>query len=278
MDQIREHALSILRDLDSINYLAIAAVLCSAWILKKLVDIAIPWVTGRLAPGWRLRLLPLIPFLRLVIILGSALLILPMVVRPTAANLIALASIFGIVLGFAFKEYATNLLAGVVVVFEKPYRPGDFVRIGDAYGEVLAVNHRSLRLVTPDDTVVTIPHGVIWKDPVYNANDGKRTLLCVATWHLVPEHDSVRAREILRDTALSSPFLDCDRPVSVIVAETPLGTHYALKAYPVDSRDQFDFLTDLSVRGKAALLAAGFTCATADAAIARAGNTGLPPA
>lgn len=277
MDQIREHALSILRDLNSINYLAIAAILCGAWLLKKLVDSAIPWLTARLAPGWRLRLLPLIPVLRLAIILACGLLILPMVVRPTAANLIALAWVFGIVLGFAFKEYATNLLAGVVVVFEKPYRPGDFVRIGDAYGEVLAVNHRSLRLVTPDDTVVTIPHGVIWKEPVYNANDGKRTLMCVATWRLDPGHDSARAREILRDTALSSPYLDCDRQVFVIVEETPLGTRYALKAYPVDSRDQFDFLTDVSVRGKAALLAAGFTCATAEAAIAPAGKAGSSP-
>jgi len=41
--------------------------------------------------------------------------------------------------------------------------------------------------------------------------------------------------------------------VSVVVSEKPWGTHYRLKAYPVDSRDQFRFISDLTVRGKALL-------------------------
>ena len=35
--------------------------------------------------------------------------------------------------------------------------------------------------------------------------------------------------------------------------EKPWGTHYRLKAYPIDGREQFNFITDLTVRGKAAL-------------------------
>jgi hypothetical protein len=44
--------------------------------------------------------------------------------------------------------------------------------------------------------------------------------------------------------------------------EKPWGTHYRLKAYPVEPRDQFQFITDLTVRGKAALLALGAAFAT----------------
>jgi hypothetical protein len=42
-------------------------------------------------------------------------------------------------------------------------------------------------------------------------------------------------------------------PFAVIVTEKPWGTHYRLKAYPVDSAQQFQFVSDLTVRGKAAL-------------------------
>jgi hypothetical protein len=41
----------------------------------------------------------------------------------------------------------------------------------------------------------------------------------------------------------------------VIVQEKPWGTHYKLKAHVKDSRDQFQFVTDLTIRGKEALRA-----------------------
>jgi small conductance mechanosensitive channel len=39
----------------------------------------------------------------------------------------------------------------------------------------------------------------------------------------------------------------------VVVAEKPWGTHYRVKAYPVDGRQEFQFISDLTVRRKAAL-------------------------
>lgn len=37
----------------------------------------------------------------------------------------------------------------------------------------------------------------------------------------------------------------------------PWGTHYRIRAYPMDPRQQFRFTTDLTIRGKAALAEAG---------------------
>ncbi|MDO9532345.1 MAG: mechanosensitive ion channel family protein, partial [Deltaproteobacteria bacterium] len=37
----------------------------------------------------------------------------------------------------------------------------------------------------------------------------------------------------------------------------PWGTHYQLKAYPLDSREQFQFISDLTVRGKDVLAKMG---------------------
>ena len=51
--------------------------------------------------------------------------------------------------------------------------------------------------------------------------------------------------------------------MTVIVAEKPWGTHYRLKAYVKESREQFLFLTDLTVRGKDALRSMGVRFAQA---------------
>ena len=61
--------------------------------------------------------------------------------------------------------------------------------------------------------------------------------------------------------ALASSYRLPDSKVTVIVSEKPWGTHYYLKAYVKESRDQYLLTTDLTVRGKAMLLAAGIKAA-----------------
>jgi len=149
------------------------------------------------------------------------------------------------------------LIAGVVTLYERPYRPGDWITINGTYGEVRSIGLRSVHLVTPDDTEVIIPHQYFWNSSVHNANSGARDLMCVAEFYLHPEHNAFMARHKLREVAVTSPYLNLNRPISVVVLEKPWGTLYRVKAYPIDSRDQFQFLSDLTVRGKHALKTIG---------------------
>jgi small conductance mechanosensitive channel len=156
-------------------------------------------------------------------------------------------------LGFALKDYVSGLIAGIVALYEQPYRPGDRIKIDDVYGEVKTVGLRAIKIITPDDTLVTIPDAKIWSTSIYNSNTGKPKQLCVANFFLEPEHDGSVVHQKLFDVALTSPYRQARRPIYVTVSETPWGTHYRLKAYPIDGRDQFQFITDLTVRGKTAL-------------------------
>jgi len=62
---------------------------------------------------------------------------------------------------------------------------------------------------------------------------------------------------------------DARNEVGVVVQEKPWGTHYKLKAYVKESREQFEFLTDLTIRGKEALRAMNISFAQAPYAEAR---------
>lgn len=240
----------ILREASEIPWLRIATIVVAAWLLVRLLTWALPRAAEALPAGVRVRLLPLVPALRLAITVIAILWIVPLVISPTPQNLVAVLGALGIALGFALKDYASSLVAGVVAVYERPYRPGDWVRIRDVYGEVRSVGLRALELVTPEDDVVSIPHGVIWTEGVANANDGARTLQVVARLWLAPDHDGARMRDRLLEVAWTSPWLDVTRYVEVIVREEPWGTRYDVKAYPLEARDQFRFLSDLTVRAK----------------------------
>ena len=145
----------------------------------------------------------------------------------------------------------------MVTLYEIPYRVGDWIEVDGTYGEVRSINMRTLEIVTPDDTVVVIPHIKLWDRMFFNANDGSRNLQCVADFYLHPAHDGIRVKNILMDVALTSPFLKLENPVKVVAKEETQGTFYRIRAYPVYPADQFEFITDLTLRGKSALLDAG---------------------
>jgi small-conductance mechanosensitive channel len=253
--------------LEEIHYFRIAFIIVVAIGLISLVQRFLPWI-ARYVPGrGRLYILPLVPILRIVIIVMTFLTVFPMIVKPTAQNVFALFGALGLALGFAFKDYVSGLIAGIVALYEQPYRPGDWVTVDGSYGEIESMGLRSFRMVTPDDTVVTVPHAKLWTSNIANANDGKREHLCVANFHLHPAHDGSAVRRKLFDVALASPYLQLKRPLTVIAAEQPWGTQYRVKAYPVDGRDEFAFITDLTVRGKSALNELGVVWTTAPVAV-----------
>ena len=257
----------ILKNLHQIDLVRIFLVVAVAWLLIRAVERLFPWLAQRVTGRLRPYLLPSVPVFRLLILIGAIVSIIPLIIEPTFQNLIAILGAAGLAVGFALKDYVSSILAGIVALYERPYRPGDWVQVDGAYGEVKSVGLRAFRLTTPDDTTVTIPNIKLWQSNIFNANDGKRDLMCVADFYLEPWHNAARVRQLLNDVVLTSPYVNLERPRMVVVLEKPWGTHSKVKAYPVDGRDQFQFITDLTIRGKASLEELGVRSTAAQPAI-----------
>ena len=258
----------IFQNLDQIPFPFILFIIVSALLSIYLVKKIIPQLADRLPPRFRFHLLPMVPIMRLLIMISAILIIIPSIIRPSLQNFLAIFGAAGLTLGFAFKDFASSIIAGIIALYEQPYRPGDRVEINGVYGEVRSLNLRSLSVVTPDDTVVTIPHAKIWDSCIFNSNDGSREQLCVADFYLHPDHDASRIRRLLRDVALTSPYIQLKKPVNVMLREKEWGTHYRVKAYPVDGRDEFAFISDITLRGKKALRDRAVKFATAPISVA----------
>ena len=256
-EQGQQKAAQLINDLQDISFTKIGLILLGTWLVIFVARKLFPYLAERGPSQLRLYWLGAVPILRLAMLVMAITWVIPIVFNITLQNFLVIAGALGVAIGFAFKDYVSSLIAGVVAIVERPYRPGDWVRIGDDYGEVRAVGMRAIEIRTPDDNIVHVPHEKIWQNNIANSNDGSQTLMCVASFYLRPNHNAAQVRVALRDVALNSAYLDYDKPVFVFLVDTPLGTHYKLKAYPFDMRDQFDFISDLTLRGKQAIAECG---------------------
>ena len=257
------NALGILRKLSWQDVLLVLGVLVSAWLIGAVIRWAIRHLAERVPARLRLFILRLLPISRLLIGIGAVAVIVPVLIEPKFHNVVALVASVGVALTFAFKDYVSCLVGSLVTVLENIYQPGDWIEIDGTYGEVKSVGMRAVRIVTPDDTEVSIPHLRLWSASIFNSSSGNRSLMCVADFYLHPEHDASLVRRRLMEVAEASSYRKPDTPVTVIIFEKPWGTHYRLKAYVKESREQFLFITDLTIRGKETLRSMGIRFAQA---------------
>ncbi len=257
----------MLANWDQIHLVQIALIVLAAWLANFGIRRFVPALVRTLRPHSRFFHLPWVPLLRLFVIVVAAIGITPLLIKPTPQNLLALAGTIALTIGFGFKDFVSSLLAGIVTLIERPYRVGDWVKIGETYGEITQIDLRTVSIRTPDDNQVLIPHATLWTNPLSNATCGQHDLLCETYFYLHPDHDGTTVRKALYDVAITSPYHRADRRVVVVAAQLPFGMCYKIKAHPKDARDQFLFMTDLTIRGLAVLQELGAQPVTAPTAV-----------
>ncbi len=76
--------------------------------------------------------------------------------------------IMGFTIGFALQDISRNIIAGMLLLVQKPFEIGDLVTIEEFTGRVQSVDMRSTELVTLDGNNVLIPNGNVFTMPIVN--------------------------------------------------------------------------------------------------------------
>jgi small conductance mechanosensitive channel len=84
------------------------------------------------------------------------------------APLIAGIGVVGVGLGLAMQGMLGNLVAGLTIIFTKPYRVGEYIELLSVYGQVTDIELLSTKLVHSDRSVVTIPNRKIIGEILHN--------------------------------------------------------------------------------------------------------------
>lgn len=180
----------------------------------------------------------------------------------SAQAIFALSGTLAVAGGFLLKDVAEATVAGISILVSRPFQVGDRISFGGFYGEVIDIGLRSVRLVTLDDNLVTIPSSKFLTEPVASANSGALDCMVVMPFFVAAEADHVRARQIVIDAVRASRYLYLGKPVTVLVSmklAEKLGTVVELtaKAYVYDARHEKSFASDVTDRVLRAFRGAG---------------------
>jgi small conductance mechanosensitive channel len=105
--------------------------------------------------------------LRLLLILVAVLFALS-VVGVSVGSVLGLLAVAGLAIGLAVQNILENFIAGVILLIRKPIRTGDQIISGDFEGTVEDIDFRVTRLLTYAGTVVLIPNGDVYSNPLIN--------------------------------------------------------------------------------------------------------------
>ncbi len=87
-------------------------------------------------------------------------------VKMTA--LVGLLAAAGFAVGMALQGFLGNFASGLTILFFKPYRINDWVKVSDHFGQVKSIQIFNTTLETPNDKTLIIPNGQVTDNIITN--------------------------------------------------------------------------------------------------------------
>jgi small-conductance mechanosensitive channel len=200
--------------------------------------------------NYRITFKGIIPIVR---ILGWSIIIffiISAIIKPPIETVIAVTASVGIAFGLAAQDILKNIFGGIMILFDRPFVVGDKIEVGNQYGEVIRIGLRSTRIVTPDDSTVSIPNSEIMNQSVSNANSGETNCQVVAEIYLPIDVNTEKVREVAVEAAQVSKYVYLNKPIVVLftneVNHRKSYLKMKLKAYVMDIRFEFKFKSDMT--------------------------------
>jgi|TARA_B100000530_G_scaffold282988_1_gene196938 small-conductance mechanosensitive channel len=151
------------------------------------------------------------------------------VIILTAANelginvtgIVAALGIVGLAMAFAAQDTIENIIAGIFLMVDRPFREGDRIllpkRIGSLYsswGDVTEIGLRTTRVRSTDGVLLTVPNKLFTKDTIANFNHkDDRNLRVRIRLGLVPTWENVtKGEKIVEEIAKNNEDICQEKP------------------------------------------------------------------
>ncbi len=151
--------------------------------------------------------------LKILVILSAAMLF---GLKVTA--FIAVLSALAFAVGLALQGNLSHMASGVLIIFFKPFKIGDFIVTQGYKGTVKEIQIFNTILTTLDNRIIIIPNGAVMSGPIENlsANEIRKVPM---TFGIGYPDDIDMAREVIKRVADACPHIDHSRPVDILVSE-----------------------------------------------------------
>ncbi len=189
---------------------------------------------------------------RFVIYIGAAMICMGLSIRLDSTALTVIGGALAFAVGFAMRDLVAAFIAGVTIMFDRPFQVGDRVTYAGAYGDIVKIGLRSVRLNTLDDNLITIPNNKILTDVASSGNYGALEMQVPLDFYIGLDQDMRLAMSLIQEACLTSPYIFFDRPVPLLarqqVVQDFVAFHIKARPYVFDCRYEKPFETDVHLR------------------------------
>jgi small-conductance mechanosensitive channel len=190
--------------------------------------------------------------IRLILYLGGLAAATPLVFTLSDQALLGLGGALAVAVGISLRDLVASIIAGITILIDKPFQVGDRITYAGTYGEVIEIGLRTVRLVTLDDNVVTIPNNKFLTDIVASANAGQLDMMVQMDFFVGLDQDVARAKRIVGEALASSRFTYLRKPWTIVVSEVKendvVAVRLRAKVYVLDVRYEKALETDVTER------------------------------
>lgn len=226
-------------------------ILVVTWFIVRLITTALERSGSRFVHR-RLLLNQVATLLRFCMYIGGIAAAIGASINLSREVVLALTGTVAVTIGFALKDLASSILAGLTLIVDRPFQVGDRVRFDSFYGEITTIGLRSVRLLSEDNLLVTIPNNKFLTEAVASANQGKLNMMINLQFYISPDQDIGLARRIVEECITSNRYVFLGEPWSVLVSQvmTDYGTAVRLvaKAHVLDMKYEDDYASTMTER------------------------------
>lgn len=176
---------------------------------------------------------------------------------PVGSLLTMLAAI-GAAVALAIKDNLSNLASGVVLLFTKPFKAGDYIEVDGASGSIKEIEIMHTYLDTPGHSLVAIPNTKMMTATIvnYSTYETRRQDLLFSIGY---GDDLLRAKAVLQELAAAHPMILKDPAPCVMVNEQGDSAVVLLLRIWCQNSDYWDLRFDLLEKVKLAFDQHGIT-------------------
>jgi small-conductance mechanosensitive channel len=173
-------------------------------------------------------------------------------IRLDATALAVIGGALAFAVGFALRDLVASFIAGITIMFDRPFQVGDRVAYGGEYGDVIKIGLRSTQMITLSHNVITIPNNRIFTDVTSSGTYGELEMQVTMEFYVGVDQDVKLASEIIREACLTSPYVYLEQPVPVFAKQVILQNYMAFRLrarpYVFDCKREEAFETDVHLR------------------------------
>lgn len=122
-------------------------------------------------------------------------------------------------MGFGLRDFASNIIGGIMLLIERPVREGDLITIGEYEGRVAHIGIRSMRVSSWDNMEVLIPNAETFSKPFTNWTHQDNIVRTVVPIKVSRADDPVVVQQLIIDVLEIIPEVLPEPPVQVFLKQ-----------------------------------------------------------